>query len=41
MSVLRSKLSPGSDEFQANAEANGALVDDLAGAARARGARRR
>ena len=29
MSVLRSKLSPGSETFQANAEANGALVDDL------------
>ena len=41
MSVLRSKLSPGSETFQANAEANEALVDDLAGAARARGARRR
>jgi 3-methylcrotonyl-CoA carboxylase beta subunit len=29
MSVLRSKLSPGSETFQTNAEANGALVDDL------------
>jgi 3-methylcrotonyl-CoA carboxylase beta subunit len=29
MSVLRSKLSPGSEIFQTNAEANGALVDDL------------
>jgi 3-methylcrotonyl-CoA carboxylase beta subunit len=29
MSVLRSKISPGSEEFQANAAANHALVDDL------------
>ncbi|MGO9884478.1 MAG: carboxyl transferase domain-containing protein [Solirubrobacteraceae bacterium] len=29
MTVLRSKVSPGSEDFQANAKSNGALADDL------------